>query len=138
MDGVNAYKNARILTAEPVRVTAMLLDGGVRAMRKARVHNEAGRREPFVSEIERASLIVGELRAALDMEQGGEIAKNLADLYAYCLRCLFDASLGDMERLAEAEKVVARVADAWRQANLGEGAGAPASPPPAGGQSAAA
>ena len=57
-------------TADPVTLTTMLFDGAVKAIRKARLHHEGNNRQGFVKETERAYLIVGELFATLDMEQG--------------------------------------------------------------------
>ena len=78
MSATDAYKSSKILTAEPVRITSMLLAGALAAMRKARLNFEEGDREVFVDELKRACLIIGELRSSLDFEQGGEIATNLA------------------------------------------------------------
>ena len=115
MSAHDAYKSSKILTAEPVKITSMLFAGALGAMRKARVSFESGNREVFVSELERACLIIGELRSALDFEQGGEIATNLADLYAYCLRCLVEAGTGDLAKIEEVELHIGRVRDAWDQ-----------------------
>ena len=126
MSATDAYKSSKILTAEPVRITSMLLAGALGAMRKARLNFEEGDREVFVDELERACLIIGELRSSLDFEQGGEIATNLADLYAYCLRALVEAGVGDLAKVEEVELHIGRVRDAWdetvaqlRQASTG-------------------
>lgn len=112
----SAYRTTTIATADPVTLTTMLFDGALRAMRRARLRFEEGRRREFLDELERASLIVGELLATLDYERGGELAKNLSALYAYCLRRLTEASLGELDKLAEAERHMGRVAEAWKQA----------------------
>ena len=72
---LDTYKTVTATTADPITLTTMLYDGGVKAMKKARIHFESGNREGFVKETERAYLIVGELLATLDMEQG-ELPKN--------------------------------------------------------------
>ena len=37
------------------------------------------------------------------------------DLYAYCLRCLVDAGVGDMAKVEEVELHIGRLRDAWDQ-----------------------
>ncbi|MCS7294111.1 MAG: flagellar export chaperone FliS [Dehalococcoidia bacterium] len=111
-----AYRTTTITTADPVTLTTMLFDGALKAMRRARMRFEEGKRKEFLDELERASLIVGELLATLDFERGGDLAKNLSAIYAYCLRRLTEATLGELDKLAEAEKHVGRIAEAWKQA----------------------
>ena len=111
----DAYKTVTTTTADPITLTTMLFDGGVKAIRKARLHHEGGNREGFVKETERAYLIVGELLATLDLEQG-ELPKVLSGLYAYCMKCIIESSMGDMSKLDEAEVHFSRIADAWKSA----------------------
>lgn len=114
-NAANAYQTQNILTADPVTLTTMFYDGAIKAMRKARLHHESGNRAGFLDQVNRASLIIGELLATLDMEQG-EVARSLSGLYGYCMRCLVECTLGDLSKLAEAEKHISRVADAWKAA----------------------
>lgn len=111
-----AYKTVGTGTADPVTLTTMLYDGAIKAMKKARIHFESGNRERFLDESGRAHLIVGELLATLDRDAGGEIAGQLAGVYAYCLRCLVACTTGDMTQLEEAEKHITRIVTAWKTA----------------------
>jgi flagellar secretion chaperone FliS len=112
-NGYEAYRTVTATTADPITLTTMLFDGGVKAIKKARMHFEAHNRPGFVTESERAYLIVGELLATLDMEQG-ELPKALSGLYAYCMRCIIESALGDMSKLDEAELHLSRIALAWK------------------------
>ncbi|MGE5596176.1 MAG: flagellar export chaperone FliS [Hyphomicrobiales bacterium] len=112
----DAYTTIGTSTADPVTLTTMLYDGAVKAMKKARIYAENGNRQRFLDETGRAHLIIGELLATLDREKGGEIADNLAAIYAYCLRCLVDSTMGDMEKLDEAQKHISRIGEAWKTA----------------------
>lgn len=111
----NAYRTQGILTADPVTLTTMLYDGALKAIRKARILQEGGNKAGFAEQVERASLIVGELLATLDMEQG-ELAHNLSGIYAYCLRMLLESTLGEPAKLGEAEKHLSLIADSWKAA----------------------
>lgn len=113
--GIDAYRTVRTTTADPITLTTMLFDGAVKAMKKARLLHERGDRQGFVRECELAMNIVGELLCSLDLTQG-EIPQTLKALYSYCLCCLVEATLGDMEKLDEAQRHVAQIGAAWKQA----------------------
>lgn len=58
------------------------------------------------------------LRNTLDYEMGGELAKNLDDLYAYCLRRLADAHThNDPSAFREVHGLLSELRDAWFQAS---------------------
>lgn len=111
----DAYQTVQATTADPVTLTTMLFDGAVKAIRKARLHHEGNNRQGFVKETERAYLIVGELFATLDMEQG-ELPERLGAIYTYCMKCIIESSLGDVVKLDEAELHISRIGDAWKAA----------------------
>ncbi|MEO9254341.1 MAG: flagellar export chaperone FliS [Tepidiformaceae bacterium] len=107
------YRTVNATTADPITLTTMLFEGGVNAIKKARIHLESHNRAGFVKESERAYLIVGELLATLDLEQG-ELPRALNGIYAYCMRCIVESSFGDMAKLDEAELHLTRIAQAWK------------------------
>ena len=113
--GIDAYRTVRTTTADPTTLTTMLFEEAVKAMKKARLLHERGDRQGFIGETERAMNIVGELLCSLDLTQG-EIPRTLKAIYSYCLRCLVEATLGDMDKLDEAQRHIARIASAWKQA----------------------
>lgn len=118
MNAYEAYKTVTTTTADPITLTAMLYDGAVKAIRKARVHHESGNRDGFIKETERAYLIIGELLATLDLEQG-ELPQRLSGIYTYCMRRIVESSLGDVTRLDEAEQHMAQIGAAWKAATAG-------------------
>ncbi|GAB4333228.1 MAG: flagellar export chaperone FliS [Dehalococcoidia bacterium] len=117
--GADAYRDTAIVSADPVSLTTMLYDGALRALKRARLHYEAGNRQRFMDEAERAQLILGELLASLDMEAGGEIAANLSGIYAYCIRQVIEATLGDVDKIDDVERHISRIAAAWKEATAG-------------------
>ncbi|MGE0600194.1 MAG: flagellar export chaperone FliS [Dehalococcoidia bacterium] len=110
-----AYRTVETTTADPVTLTTMLYDGCVKALKKAALHFENGNRTGFNDETNRAYLIIGELLSTLDMSQG-EISSNLAGIYTYCMRLIVESSLGDLERLAECERHITTIGNAWKVA----------------------
>ncbi|MCC6383050.1 MAG: flagellar export chaperone FliS, partial [Dehalococcoidia bacterium] len=109
-------RTIRATTADPVTLTTMLYDGALKGIRRARLFNGQGERGRFLDEIERAHLILGELLVTLDHDRGGDLARNLADVYVYAMGCLVQATLGEASQLDEAEKHVGRIALAWKTA----------------------
>lgn len=64
--------------------------------------------------LSRALAIVLELQNSLDMEQGGEIAVNLNDLYGYLVSDLMMANLkNDIQKIEDGLKVVEPLLEAW-------------------------
>jgi len=94
----------------------MLFDGAQAAIRAARIHIQAGNTAEKGKSISKALDIVNNgLVAALDQEQGGEIAERLASLYDYIARLLLAANLrNDEESLNQAERLLEDIASAWR------------------------
>lgn len=71
--------------------------------------------------LSRCLAIVCELRASLDMEQGGEIAVNLNDLYSYLASDIIAANLkSDVAKIEDALKVVAPLLEAWTEIAMGK------------------
>ena len=66
------------------------------------------------NKITKASRILTGLQGGLDFEQGGEIAGNLAELYGYCIRRLFDSnSKGNVDGVIETKRLILPIAEAW-------------------------
>jgi flagellar protein FliS len=71
--------------------------------------------------LSRALAIVLELQSSLDMEQGGEIAVNLNDLYGYLVSDLMMANLkNDAQKIADGLKVVEPLLEAWTEIAKGK------------------
>lgn len=62
----------------------------------------------------RAQKIFGELICCLDMEQGGEIARNLLGLYGYCINQLVEANIYDRsENIDVCIKIMSDLRESW-------------------------
>ncbi|MBA4181387.1 MAG: flagellar export chaperone FliS [Anaerolinea sp.] len=122
----SAYDTA-VTTADPVTLTTMLFDGAVKAIRKARIHFEAKNRESFLLETNRAYLIIGELLATLDLDQG-DLPRQLSGIYTYCMRLLIQATPGDASKLDEVERHIVKIGESWKEATAALKASTPAAP----------
>jgi len=109
----------QVLSARPERLITLLFDGARAAIAQARLHLQAGRIAERGAAISKATRIVDEgLKTGLDMEAGGEVAANLANLYDYIVRTLLLANLkGDAAQLDLADRLLAELAQAWQAAN---------------------
>jgi flagellar secretion chaperone FliS len=111
--GQNAVQ-ARIESASPHRLIQMLLEGALGKIAAAKGHMERGEIRPKGAQIGSAISIMEGLKTSLDMEKGGEIARNLEDLYIYMERRLIEAnSSNDASLLDEVSDLLKQIKEAW-------------------------
>jgi len=106
---------SRTAEADPHQLVAMLFDGFFEAISQARGAIRSGDVVAKGRSLGRAVSIVDEgLRAALDLRQGGPLARDLHDLYAYVTMRLTRANLDDSEAaLDECTELIQPLAQAW-------------------------
>jgi flagellar protein FliS len=104
-----------IHSASPHQLISMLLLGAIDRIAAAKGHMERKDMNSKGIMLGKALSIVGELRASLNREQGGEIASNLDSLYDYLERLLIQANVQNKAALLdEASKLLGEVRDAWQ------------------------
>lgn len=110
------YRKGAVNGASPLQLVVMLYDGALRFMeagKHAIAHNDYTRQN---DQLQRAQKVVLELMACLDMEKGGEVAKNLLSLYTYVLNELVKANCeDDADRVDRCMKVMADLRESWVQ-----------------------
>lgn len=112
----NRYRQNDILTATPEMLVVKLFEGAIRSTRLAQGLSEPTGVAERRRSLSKALAIVGELRASLDLERGGEIAANLDLLYGFVIDRLAEASLGSRdEPMADALRVLEPLNEAWQQ-----------------------
>jgi flagellar secretion chaperone FliS len=114
------YQATVVKTASPVELVTMLYQGVLRFTLRGIQGIEQGNVAQAHEGLTRAQAIVIELAAHLDMEAGGEIAKNLNALYLYSHERLVEANC--KKAVGPAEEVVRlfrELLPAWQQ--LAEG-----------------
>ena len=108
-----------ILTANPVQLVQLLYRGAVDSVTSARRYLRLGDIRARSRAISKAMAIVTELSLSLDHTTGGELSKNLADLYAYAEKLLVQANLEQSDPpLAEAERLLSTLLEAWQSCKL--------------------
>lgn len=114
------YGNVKVVTgvatANSVELIMMLFDGLIESLSLARGHIVHGAIELKSKALQRASRIVLGLQNALDHEKGGELARNLADLYTYVVRRIIDINAyNDVQALDEVVSMMTEIRTAWQQ-----------------------
>ena len=102
--------------ASPHRLVAMLFDGWMESVAQARGALRSGDIATKGRAIGRAVRIVDEgLRAGLDLQSGGTLARDLDELYGYLSLRLTVANLrGDEAALDECQRLVRPLQEAWQ------------------------
>lgn len=81
--------------ASPVGLVVMLYDGALRFMEQGKRAMAEGNLERQDYYLQKAQRIVTELMKSLDMQRGGEIARNLLGLYTFVQGELVTANIED-------------------------------------------
>jgi flagellar protein FliS len=118
-NAIKAYANVGFETginsASPHQLITLLFDGILVAISKAKQHMISQEILEKNEAISKATLLIDSgLRAGLNLEQGGELARNLDDLYNYMLNRLMVAHLNNQpELLDEVYGLLTDIKDAW-------------------------
>lgn len=104
-----------VSTATPHALVAMLFDGFVVAVHRARGAIRNGDVAAKCQAVSHAIRIVDEgLKSALDLKAGGKLAQDLSDLYAYvCLRLMQGNLRNDEAALEECLTLMQPLREAW-------------------------
>ncbi len=109
-----AYLESEILAADGVKLVRMLYRGAIAAVIAAREELRRGRIAERSLQITKAGEILNELACSVDRERGGEIARNLVELYAYLQSLLQRANSTQTEPpLQEAQSLMETLLQAW-------------------------
>jgi flagellar secretion chaperone FliS len=115
----NTYANVDLETsvqgANPHRLILMLFEAAILSVNKAQRYMEVENIAMKGMTISKAIQIIDEgLSASLDESQGGDLAKQLKDLYGYMSRRLLLASMrNEPAGLVEVSKLLSELKDAW-------------------------
>lgn len=116
--GISAYRQVGVASsvesATPHKLIEMLMDGALEKIQLAKtfmVRREVARK---CEAIDWSLNILGGLQGSLDMERGGDVANNLANLYDYMMRRLVEANAtNDPALLDEVNRLLGEIREAW-------------------------
>ena len=116
------YLTQEVMTASPAKLVSMLYDKIVVSLREAIAAIEAGDIEGRWRANARAMEIITHMWSTLDVEKGGEIARNLESLFSFMLARLPEVDIrNDPEPARAMIGLVEPLRDAWRELAKREG-----------------
>jgi flagellar secretion chaperone FliS len=119
MDARSQYREASVRGASPVRLVICLYEQAIEDLRRALVALEKGVLEKGAIEsrtrhINHALMVVAQLESSLNIERGGNVAKNLARFYAVLRRGLVEAQVKQSARILQQQiSHLGLVYEAW-------------------------
>ena len=122
--GYAAYQNTNIKTASQGKLIVLLYEAAIKNLKNAEsLIDEENKIKPsnmekFGKFLQKTQAIITELQVSLDMEKGGEIAKNLMSLYIYFNQELISVNINhDKTKLEYIEQQMSELLKAWREAS---------------------
>jgi flagellar protein FliS len=115
--GAKAYRQTSITTANRGQILIMLYEAAIRNIKKAVLSIEQNNLPEKGVCIGRAHDIIIELLNTLDFEVGGQIAKDLENLYNFMIEQLIEGNIGNKkEPLQVCQRLLENLLTAWREA----------------------
>ena len=101
MNFATRYQLDEMLTASPSRLIVMLYDEAIESLTTAASAARSGDIEMRCNAVTAAIEIVGTLYMTLDVDRGGDVARNLGAIYAHIINRLPQVNLNRDPRIAE-------------------------------------
>ena len=115
LTATDAFRS-EVTRARPTRVVVMLYDEAIASLNAAIEAMAQNDIEERCNRVNVVTEIVGTLHMSLDMEQGGEIADQLGQLYRFILAQLIRINIhSDVEGAAKIIDLLTPLRDAWRE-----------------------
>jgi flagellar protein FliS len=115
--GLKSYQSTRAKTASREDLLIMLYEGAIRFLERSLVAYKEGQLAEHKMLLMRGRAIVEEFQNSLNMEVGGDLARQLDGLYVYMLKALTTANM--RKSMAEIEEVIGLLTtllEGWRGA----------------------
>jgi len=120
--GVQAYAQTQVATTTNQKeLIIMAYDGILRFLNQAKEHMDNQEIESKYNALSRARAIIQELASTLNMDAGGEIARNLWNLYLFFMEKISEANLTNQtEHIDGIIPSIKELRDAWAKMELPE------------------
>jgi flagellar protein FliS len=115
-----SYRTLAVETAGPGRLILMLFDGALRFLNTAETGFELEdlreRNEAINNNLIKVQNIVTELQRSLDLEQGGEFARNMYALYDFMMTQIMEANMKkQIEPIRTVARLLGEIREAWQE-----------------------
>lgn len=118
--GYQAYQKNKYQTASPHRLTLMLYNGAIQFAGQAEAAIQQNNIVDTNTYIQKTQDIIYELISSLNMKEGGEIARNLRQLYFYMINKLIEANIKKrVDFIKEVIDLLNELREAWDQIGKG-------------------
>lgn len=115
MNAYQVYRETQAQTAVPGELVVMLYQGAIRFVGAGIDCIESKDVVSAHNNLIKAQAIVCELSSTLDLERGGEIARNLDSIYGFVNRRLIEANLSkNAEPAREVQTLLRELLPAWQ------------------------
>lgn len=112
----NIYKQNQIQSASPKDLVILLYEGCIKKIRLAELGMEENRLDLVNENLIKAQDIISELLNTLNLEQGGEIAENLKNLYEFLLNELYQANIQkDVTKMVYVRNQMNELLESWKK-----------------------
>ena len=92
---IDAYKKNHVYTVDRGSILLMLYQGAIDFVKCAKEHLEKGEMAEKGAYLSKAHAIITEFLCSLNVDVGGDVARNLEKLYRFMLDQLMEAHLGN-------------------------------------------
>ncbi len=123
MNAYSVYRETGVRTASQGKLIVMLYDEAVRQLNYSLSYISENNKvetpyiEQFSKHIQKVQEIITELMVGLDMEAGGDIAKNLMSLYIFFNQELLSISIShNRKKIIFIHDMMSQLRDAWVEA----------------------
>ncbi len=111
-----SYNKTCIETAGKLDLVIMCYEKVIQCLKQARDHFINQEIEQKAIKLQKALDIINELQSCLNLEKGGQIARNLDSIYTYLSkRILLGDIHGDITAFDEGIRILTELKDAWDQ-----------------------
>lgn len=111
------YQQTEVKTASPEKLLIMLYDGAIQFLNKAKIGIADKNIEETHNNIVGAQKIISEFMNTLDLNLGGEVARNLYNLYEYLHYRLIQANIKkDIDMVDEVLTHLKDLKQTWEEA----------------------
>jgi flagellar protein FliS len=111
-----SYRRTAIEGASPIGLMIALFDTLAGDLRRASAALRINDIETRCKELNHAALVLGQLESWLDLENGGEPARDLSRFYAYLRAKMMEASVNKSAAVLDAQiEMILHVRSVWQQ-----------------------
>ena len=114
-----SYKRSAIEGASSIGLMVVLFDTLAGDLRRAVAALNKSDIEARCKELNHATLVIGQLDSWVDLDKGGESARNLAGFYAYLRAKMMEAAVSQSAKPLQAPiEMILRVRTAWHKLDV--------------------